>query len=146
MPKKEKNLMNRLSGELTQRVGRYEKKLVFLPSFDKRHVNPKKNYGRHCSDMIFVLRNLAKNQAVTFRIFTGWNFDHSFHTIKPIGASIDLHSPTPHYKGQKSYGKCQFIGTKCYVDGSSLNAEPIFDILNSKGIEAMWKEMEKWFR
>jgi hypothetical protein len=94
----------------------------------------------------------------------------SEHTLlQPMAADIGYHSPEPMYEGQqpichilrepkfdKTTGKitpaiygdpviCPYVDNDipCYYDGSTLNAEPIYQIFLKKGEEALWRELEK---
>lgn len=41
---------------------------------------------------------------------------------------------------------CEFVGgVPCYYDGSGLNADRIYDVLKSRGEEAVWKELESFY-
>lgn len=40
---------------------------------------------------------------------------------------------------------CEYIGTKCYCDGSALRADDYYQILIHKGEEALWKALEDYY-
>lgn len=160
MPLKAKESMRRPASRISEKHGAWTREIIILPAFDKRNPIPKKNYGWGGCDMIFVLRK--KNKAATFRLLTNWHWDDCYYKVmeelsakyptsrpmtKPLPASIDYHSIKPHYKGQKPYGRCDFLGRKiCYTDGSCLNATQFYDILVREGLDALWKAMEKWLK
>jgi hypothetical protein len=123
------------------------RELHFGTAFDERHKDPKKNYGWHGMDMVFVIKK-GKTKCVTFRIFTNWHWDEKFYEgmSKPSGASIDLHTTNPQFKGQKKYGQCDFLGKECYCDGSCLAADNAFKILTKDGLEALFDYMETWLK
>jgi hypothetical protein len=93
---------------------------------------------------------------------------------QPMAADLGYHSKTPMYEGQEPMGSstmkieedvtkeglerfqfdkqptgtftpCEFTDGPCYYDGSGLHAERVFDILVSKGGEAVWKYMEECY-
>lgn len=47
-----------------------EKIIKFAPAYDKRHSDPKKNYGVHGVELKFILK--GEEGAVQFVIFTNW--------------------------------------------------------------------------
>ena len=59
---------------------------------------------------------------------------------------LGYHWPTPRYEDQ-SQMTCDLIPgqPECYYDGSSLNAEPVLDVLLSDGDEAVWKYLEDYY-
>lgn len=136
------------------------REIKFRPAFDKRHADPKKNYGIHGVDMLWILKGPVG--AVQFLVFTGWHLPHIIaeweqdakeHPVtgkqlmcQPIPADLGYHSPTPVYDGQQC-NECDLLpGKKCYYDGSGLNAEPVFKLLVEKGDEAVWKFLEDYYR
>lgn len=128
-------------------------------AFDKRHPDPKKNYGIHGAELAFYLS--GPNGTIQFVIYTHWHLPHvqaetdskpndprvpyMFH--KPSPADIGYHSKVPRYEGQTPIaesGQCKFIPDgPCYYDGSGLNAERVFDIMVEGGTDALWAEMER---
>ena len=87
--------------------------------------------------------------AVQFVLLLGWNIkgrevDHLF----PMPADLGYHSPVPMYDGHDPIQEeCQYLdGKPCYYDGSGLNAERIFEVLKQKGSEAVWKELEEYYK
>ena len=127
------------------------------PAWDKRSADPNKNYGISAVTLRFVLK--GELGAVQFVIFTGWYLPEirdekglSLTSIRtPMAYDLGYHSPKPMYDGQqKMTEKCPCLnGKPCYYDGSTLNAEPVLDIMVRQGGEAMWKELENaylgWF-
>ena len=80
---------------------------------------------------------------------TGATRDGYTHCIqRPLPADLGFHSPKPVYKGQRrSSNECQYLdGKPCYYDGSGLNAKRVFGILVKKGGEAVWKELEDYYK
>ena len=52
----------------------FTKEIKFEAAYDKRDVDPKKNYGIHGVDLTFILKN--EQGAVVFKLFTGWHLPH----------------------------------------------------------------------
>ena len=134
----------------------FRREIRFRPAFDKRTNDPKTNCGIHGADLAFYLH--GQKGVIQFVVFTGWHLPHVqaeldakrpdgqfpylFH--KPQPADIGYHSRKPMYEGQKPMGyECEFLGGECYYDGSSLQAEEVFNILIKGGDAAVWNEMER---
>jgi len=125
------------------------------PAFDKRHSDPSKNYGIHGVDLRFYLKGPAG--AIQFVVYTNWHLPHvqsemdakplndfpyMFH--KPMAADIGYHARVPQYEDQPMMeADCSVIGGPCYYDGSSLQAEGVFEIFVCGGTDALWEEMEQ---
>ena len=127
-----------------------ERIITFSPALDKRNTDPKKNYGIHGVDLRFVLK--GDEGAIQFVLYTGWHLPHVAHELKqrgsemlaPMPADLGYHSPHPMYEGQTSMGPCEYLnGHDCYYDGSSLNAEGVFELLLEEGSDRVWKELEE---
>ena len=91
----------------TQRI------LEFSPAFDKRHSDPKKDYGIHGVTMRFVVKGPLG--AVQFVLYTNWQLPHvraefdrrgcgKYCFNKPTPADLGYHSPKPRYDGQLPIG------------------------------------------
>ena len=132
-----------------------ERRIKFIPAWDKRHSDPKQDYGIHNAEIRFLL--IGPEGAIQFVISTGWQLPHvekEQEHLKPLrgvnrawATDIGYHSYTPRYEDQTLItDSCEVLGGKpCYYDGSSLNAEPIFHRLLAEGDKAVWEEMEKWY-
>lgn len=60
---------------------------------------------------------------------------------------VGYHSPVPTYEGQKVFSEdCGIIGGRCYYDGTSLGAEELLSRLSANGVDAVWDELEQWYR
>ena len=135
-----------------------ERTIEFSPAFDKRDPNPNKNYGIHGVDIRFLLK--GKDGAVQFLIYTNWQLPHvqketdakalneipyMFH--KPMAADLGYHSRVPRYGSQSCMGTCEYLdGADCYYDGSGLNARRVFKIMLEGGSDAVWKELESFYK
>ena len=133
------------------------KKLIELtPAYDKRNVDPNKNYGVHGVELRMVLK--GKLGAVQFILYTNWYLPHvtiesrkemspgKYFLYEPLPADLGYHSPKPMYEGQNSIGPCAYLNNKsCYYDGSGLNANRIYEVLLEKGSNGVWKELENYY-
>lgn len=121
---------------------------VRLP-FDKRHSDPKQNYGVHSLDIWFILKGPkgVVQYAVNFPVYLPHIDTSNFTWHQKIrGFDVGYHSPTPMYDDQPSMA-CELIeGGKCYYDGSSLRAvewtEIIFKTTGKQPEEVLWKMLE----
>lgn len=137
----------------------FEKRIEFKPAFDKRHDDPKKNYGIHGVDLAFYL--LGEKGAIQFIVYTSWHLPHvqdeldskpidsrfPFLSHKPMAADLGYHSHKPMYEGQEHIMEdCPLLGWgKCYYDGSGLNAEKVFKVLTEEGSDGVWKYLENYY-
>lgn len=139
-----------------------EKIVELTPAWDKRHTEPSKDYGVHGVDLRMYLK--GDKGAVQFVLSTGWllpetlgvpvdslyryseaNASRKTSSHYPMAVDLGYHSPVPHYEDQTSFD-CELLeGGKCYYDGSSLNAERIFNILLHEGSDGVWRELEIYY-
>lgn len=135
---------------------KFRKEIVFHPAWDKRDPDPNKNYGIHCVDMCFYLH--GKKGVIQFVVFTNWfleqNREHSEidqypfkYWQSPMPSDLGFHSYVPVYEGQHLLTEsCPLLHSKpCYYDGSTLNAEPVFETLIREGSEGVWKELKRYY-
>lgn len=141
-------------------MAEFTKEILFHPAYDKRNPEPSKNYGIHGVTLTFLLKGPLG--ATQFVLYTNWQLPHvekeQEHRVvdreyphlmcKPMPADLGYHSPIPIYDGQTTVrGACEWLdGKPCYYDGSSLNAERIFDVLRAEGHEGVWRELEEYYR
>lgn len=139
-----------------------ERIIEITSAFDKRHADPRQNYGIHGVTMIFMLKGPAG--MVQFVLFTNWHLPHvtketDARTLAkaragflqdvdlrcfyhPMAADLGYHSPKPMFEGQEPR-ECPYLdGQPCYYDGSGLNAERVYDVLLAEGGEGVWRELE----
>jgi hypothetical protein len=136
-----------------------ERQLIVEPAFDKRHVDPKKNYGIHGVEMRFVVS--GPEGAVQFLLYTNWQMpavreewkskeragsrDFPMSLVLPMPADLGFHSRAP-VEYATEMKTCPFLdGADCWYDGSGLNAESYFDVLCSEGLEALWVKLEGYY-
>lgn len=91
-----------------------EKLTTFLPAFDKRNPDPKKNYGIHGVELRMVLK--GELGAVQFVLYTNWQLPNvteesrsemtpeKYFLYEPRPADLGYHSPKPIYEGQLPTG------------------------------------------
>lgn len=128
-----------------------ERRIEIIPAFDRRHPDPRKSCGIHNAEIRFYL--IGDAGAIQFVASTGWDLPHVRHEFsgrrasRAWGTDLGYHSLAPHYEGQTSLtDACPVLnGKPCYYDGSSLNAEPVFEKMVAEGHEAVWKELERYY-
>jgi hypothetical protein len=97
-----------------------ERIVEFEPAFDKRNVDPEKNFGIHGVEMRWVLK--GERGAVQFLVYTNWQLPHvtqeSINRLGfardfgmemrcfwlPMAADLGYHSKFPLYEGQEPMG------------------------------------------
>lgn len=137
-----------------------ERRIEFRPAFDRRDSDPKKDYGVHGVDLAFYL--VGDEGVVQFVLFTNWHLPHVqqerdeaaasdagfLHLMcHPMPADLGYHSRVPRYEGQTAMsGGCRLLNGPCYYDGSSLNAQRVYEILLEKGDAGVWAELEDYYR
>lgn len=139
-------------------MNEFERIVTMSPAFDRRDPNPSKNYGIHGVELRMVLK--GPKGATQFVLYTNWMLPHveretwakghDTETLRiltrPTAADLDYHWHRPHYSGHDAR-KCDLLPAgECYYDGSSLNAERVFDVLRSEGSDGVWRELESLYR
>jgi hypothetical protein len=62
------------------------------------------------------------------------------------GTIGDRELKVPESEPTGTFEPCRYLdGKPCYYDGSSLNAERIFDVLTAEGDEGVWRELEAYY-
>ena len=149
-----------MSDALTSNQVRYERLVQMSPAFDKRHPDPKRNYGIHGVDLRMILK--GPEGAVQFVLYTNWQLPHvAQETVNriengasriaiecafmPMPADLGYHWTKPRYDGQTQMD-CEYVACgKCYYDGSTMNAERIYEVLLREGSEGVWRELESFY-
>ena len=131
------------------------REIVFRPAYDKTD----EGYGVHGVELAFYLK--GDLGAVQFVLYTNWHLPHVQEKMDkrmdrqfphlschPQPADLGFHSPKPTYEGQETIrDECPFLDDKpCYYDGSTLNAESIYQTLLTKGHEGVWQELEDYYK
>lgn len=131
-----------------------ERWVEFMPAFDKRSDDPKKNYGIGDVRVFFYLR--GKKGAVQFAFGTGiflpdthtkWlsRFPFNAKRVPYMAHDIGYHSPVPMYEDQTGRPDCELLKGECFYDGSALNAEKYMSALVEKGSSEVWKLMLEYY-
>ena len=131
----------------------FERIIEIGKAFDKRNSDPAKNYGIHGANLKFLLK--GPKGVIQFVVYTNWHLPHVDRELQskcmgshcfrePMAADIGYHSYVPMYESQTPISEsCPYLeGNPCYYDGSSLQAQEIFDIMVAQGGDAMWSELE----
>ena len=144
-------------------MAEFERIVSLSPAYDKRHSDPEKNYGTHGVDLRMILK--GPHGATQFILFTNWQLPHvtdesvrkarsglddigaRVHFL-PSPADLGYHWRTPRYEGQTPIQKsCKYCdGHPCYYDGSSLQAETVYETLLREGSDGVWKVLEDVYR
>ena len=124
------------------------------PAYDKRDPDPNKNYGIHGVEMRWYV--CGEEGVVQFVVYTNWYLPHvaaelltpGHKTFRcaPMPADLGYHSPIPHYDSQNPMRDCLLLGGDCYYDGSTMNAERVFSLLVEQGGDAVWDELDRYYR
>jgi len=129
----------------------FKRETTVTPAYDKRHTDPKKNYGIHSCEIRFFLT--GPKGVIQFVVYTGWELPHvkeeigqRLHDMFPMGADVGCHSLVPMYENQTQMDCHLLEGGKCYYDGSSLRAQEWMTKLIEGGTEWLWPAMEEEYR
>ena len=135
-----------------------ERIIKIRAAYDTRHTDPKKNYGIHGVQMYFYLK--GTEGVVQFILSTNWHLPHVQNELDfkmdskyphlschPMPYDLGYHSPIPQHEGQTTVNEeCDILdGKPCYYDGSTLNAQPIYEKLLKEGDEGMWSALEEFY-
>ena len=102
--------------------------------------------GNDAMRIRFVLK--GGKGAVQFLMCSGW-YPQVFNIhARPYALDLGYHSPRPRYIGQKPIAEsCEYLdGKRCYYDGSSLAADRILERLLKEGSDAVWEELEEYYK
>lgn len=145
-------------------MSEFERIVKFHPAFDKRHSDPKRNYGIHGVELLMALK--GAEGTTQFLLYTNWHLpsalgieikdDMTSHHWRrayeslpyhaPMPADLGYHSPKPTYEGHEPIGsECEFVDGPCYYDGSTLNAWRPFEALLREGDEGVWRVLEDYY-
>ena len=92
--------------------------------------------------------------ATQFVLYTNWQLphvrkEHDGVTYRPVPIDLGYHAYEPQYEGQSRMGQCDILTDApggCYYDGSSLNAELVFERLLQGGDAGVWNALEEKYR
>jgi len=129
---------------------KFERIIMFEPAFDKRHPDPKRDCGIGDVHIRFVLK--GEKGAVQFLFSTGWYLLHVRREMTyppgyyPRALDLGYHSPRRLSSYDAYFEDCPILGGKCYYNGSFLAADLLMEKLVAEGDEAVWKELEKYYK
>ena len=122
-----------------------ERAVIFEPGYDD---DVPGRYGRHGMEIRWLLR--GPRGAVQFLMNTGWvpgvkGVEPRISDLFPMATDIGYHAKVPQYEGAEEFSlheKCDYIGGKCYYDGSGLQAEEIMKHFIVDGEKVIWAALE----
>ncbi len=121
-----------------------------IPGYDKRHEDPTKNYGIHCSEIRYAV--IGRNGAVEYTEYTGVFPESTGQPpSKAFGAHVSFHAHRPWYKRQYGPMKntCHLLHKQCWCDTGYIVADLVFRAGINAGEagkdEAIYAELEKLF-
>lgn len=126
-----------------------ERILQITMPFDRRHSDPKKNYG--IGSMSFRMVYLKNDNATQFTFSVPFYLPHVARNLphdslcKGMGYDVGYHANKPQFVGQTPMDKCDIIAEgKCYYDGSGLAADERFKmfILQKDAFDWAWSKLE----
>jgi hypothetical protein len=134
---------------IEQEMDGFRRRVEFCPAYDKRHTDPKKNYGVRGMELRFVL--IGPMGATQFVFSTGLQLPHvrkewfdkhngEFETCdlnKPMGVEVGYHAREAQYEGQTAR-PCGYLGGECFYDGSGLRADEFYPTFLAEGDDAVW--------
>ncbi len=135
------------------------KSLDIAPAWDRRHSDPRKNYGVSGVEMRFYLT--GPEGAVQFLLHTNWQLpnvtreqeetsttpEHVRALMRPCPMDLGYHSRVPMHEGHTPIGMaCSVLGTDtCYYDGSNMMAKTAFNKLLTGGYKALDQYMLEFY-
>lgn len=131
----------------------YEHRVEVAPGHCWLHSDDNKNYGVGSCRIFFYC--IGEKGAVQFVLGTDWFPEAARRHLakfppsrdpQPRAWDLGYHSPVPHYEGQDSMGQCSVLGSECYYDGSTLNAENWVEGFLNGGTEWLWPKLEEYYR
>lgn len=119
------------------------REMHIAPAYDKRHPDPKKNYGIHSAHIYFSVKN-EENEGLTFSVATGWMLP-GISDSERMAFGVDIHRKIPPYSDSYCQKNCQITGGDCYSDGSGILGDDFLKTLIAEGSEGLFKRMEEQF-
>jgi hypothetical protein len=127
----------------------FERHVEFIPAYDKRSVDPKKNYGIGSMRIRFILKGALG--AVQWMIGTSWDVASARGPkswrdgSKPEGWDLGYHSPKPLYNEHSPMKSCDVLDGLCYYDGSGVNADLLIENFLGQGDDYVWAALEAYY-
>lgn len=121
------------------------REIRFSPAWDERTPDPRTNRGIHGVDMWWYLT--GPKGVIQFGLSTNWYLPQSQQSPQnPLPFDLGYHSPGPMHECQTAMDCHLLPGGRCYYDGSTLNAYPVYEILLREGSEGVWKFLEGHYK
>ena len=122
-----------------------ERAVIFEPGYSDTVPH---RYGKHGLGIRWLLR--GPKGAVQFLMNTGWvpgekGIPPRISDLYPTGSDLGYHARVAQYQGAEEWGlheRCEYIGGRCYYDGSGLAADEVLTEFIREGERAIWKALE----
>ena len=135
-------------------MSEFERIVEFTAAYDRRNIDPAKNYGVHGVEMRLVLK--GPKGAVHFLLYTNWHLPHvaaAFEDkpflLAPTPAEVGYHSPVPlrGWQTEPATETCDYLGgVPCYYASSGLAADAAFAALVERGNDGIWGYLESYYQ
>lgn len=125
----------------------FRREITFEPGYDYRNDpdTKQRQYGCHGMNLRFTLH--GEHGSVQFLLYTGWlPGQPSFAAgpvLSPMGADVGYHWDEPRYEGQEWRSCTARPAGRCYCDGSSLQADELFQKFTHDGDAVVWRTLEE---
>ena len=137
---------------ITQKVGEFERRIMFKPGFDWRRSESSRDFGIGSIRIWFVV--IGEKGAVQWQIGTDWYPESARHHLshfhrepkhKPDGWDLGFHSKAQMYEGQEPH-ECDVLPDgKCFYDGSTTNADLLIEGFLNGGDDWIWNRLEAYY-
>jgi hypothetical protein len=128
----------------------------FRPAFDKRHSDPKQNYGIHGVDIYFKLK--GTKGAVSLTVMSQMYLPHvadellakgqasiHYNPFHVDGGGLCYHDTKPHYESQEK-SECDILEAgECYSDCSFIGGSDLAKKLVAEGDAAIWQGLKEFY-
>lgn len=139
---------------IREKVGDFERLIMFKPGFDWRTDDNHRNYGIGSIRLWFAL--IGEKGAVQWQIGTDWFPESARHHLahfshareakhKPEGWDLGYHSKAPKFESHQAR-ECDMLPEgECYYDGSGLNADLLIEGFLNGGDDWVWNRLEAYY-
>ena len=130
----------------------FRREIQFVPAYDLRNPDPKKNYVIHCMDIAFFLT--GPKATLQFVLSSGWYTPSAQASIGTEnlqyfcahGTDIGYYATTPQFHGQTPMAvKCEWSEGACFYDGTSLGSDELFKRFVAEGEDVVWSKLRAWY-
>lgn len=125
----------------------FERAVVFEPGYSDPGPRGPQWCGKHGMDIRFLLR--GPKGVTQFLMFTGWvpgeeATDARVADSYPMGADVGYHARIPQHEDQWGQDNCEYLGERCFYDGSGLYATEVLARFRVEGDAAIWAVLREW--